>query len=150
MIYIIKFIITGNPVSSKNSRPIFVNKATGSRFVGKSDKLKGYINNGLEELKKYIHFYNHPELTTGVLTDDNKLIPIPILDLCEISFHFYVKDNRNYDLVNLMQCPLDLLTQANIITDDNYKIVYSLDGSRIFIDKDNPRTEIIINMEDKQ
>ena len=62
----------------------------------------------------------------------------------EIKFTFYVKDNRKRDLINLCQAPLDLLQKAEIISDDS--IVKSLDGSRIYIDKVNPRTEIEIKI----
>ena len=128
MIY---FTISGNPVSSKNSRPIFINKATGSRFIGKSKALTGYIEKGLYELKRQkldlSYAYNFPRE----------------MDI-EIKFTFYVKDNRKRDLVNLCQAPLDLLQKAEIISDDS--IVKSLDGSRINIDKNNPRTEIQINI----
>ena len=119
--------ITGNPMSSKNHRPIFINKATGNRFVGKSKALKDYMDNGLKELKAQTKSE-------------------PISSPIEISFQFYVKDKRKYDLVNMIQAPLDLLKQAGIIADDNYFIVESLDGSRIHIDKNEPRTEIEIKI----
>lgn len=134
--------ITGNPRSSKNSRPIFINKTTGNRFVGKSKALKDYMDNGLAELflqAAKIRSYYYKNLG-GFQTI------LPIVKPCEITFQFYVKDKRKYDLVNLMQCPLDLLKQAGIIADDNYFIVESLDGSRINIDKNNPRTEINIKI----
>lgn len=127
----INFTISGNPVSSKNSRPIFFNKKTNQRFIGKSKLLKDYIENGLYELKRQkidlSHAYNFPRE----------------MDI-QITFKFYVKDNRRRDLVNLCQAPLDLLQQANIISDDS--IVKSLDGSRIYIDKLNPRTIIEIKI----
>jgi len=128
MIY---FTLSGNPVSSKNSRPIFINKATGSRFIGKSKALTDYIEKGLYELKMQkldlSYAYNFPRE----------------MDI-EIKFTFYVKDNRKRDLINLCQAPLDLLQKAEIISDDS--IVKSLDGSRIYIDKINPRTEIEIKI----
>ncbi len=38
----------------------------------------------------------------------------------------------------------DILTHYGVIADDNYSIVQSHDGSRVFVDKENPRTEVII------
>lgn len=57
---------------------------------------------------------------------------------------YYRADNRRTDLVNLQNATLDILVDANVLADDNYKIVTSTDGSRVYVDKDNPRTEIYI------
>lgn len=57
---------------------------------------------------------------------------------------YYRADNRRTDLVNLQNATLDILVDANVLADDNYKIVASCDGSRVYVDKDNPRTEIYI------
>lgn len=57
---------------------------------------------------------------------------------------YYRADNRRTDLVNLQNATLDILVDANVLADDNYKIVCSTDGSRVYVDKDNPRTEIYI------
>lgn len=75
-------------------------------------------------------------------------VHLPIDQLCEVSFIFYCIDGRKRDLVNLCQCPCDLLQKAGIILNDY--LIISLDGSRIMgIDKDNPRTEIILKILDK-
>lgn len=49
------------------------------------------------------------------------------------------------DLANLHEALLDILVTYGIIADDNYTIVHSMDGSRVMIDKVNPRTEITIS-----
>ena len=140
----INFTISGNPVSSKNSRPIYINKSTGSRFIGKSQALRDYTDLGLYELdrqKKWdvrnLCFRKSDPNWEGAR---DYPITIPI----EIKFTFYCRDNRKRDLVNLCQAPLDLLQKAGIISDDS--IVKSLDGSRIYIDKSRPRTEIEIKI----
>jgi Holliday junction resolvase RusA-like endonuclease len=51
---------------------------------------------------------------------------------------------RRTDLTNLLEAVDDLLVHAGIIADDHYGIVEAHDGSRCFVDKDNPRTEITI------
>jgi Holliday junction resolvase RusA-like endonuclease len=127
----IHFTISGNPVSSKNSRPIFINKATGSRFIGKSKTLKDYIESGLYELKKQ-------------RLDKSYAYIFPREMELQVTFLFYVKDKRARDLCNLIQAPQDLLKVAGIVTDDCQ--IKSLDGSRIYYDKLNPRTEIDINI----
>ena len=55
-----------------------------------------------------------------------------------------MQTRRKCDIVNLLQAVCDILVKYNIILDDNYTIVSSHDGSRVYYDKDNPRTEISI------
>ena len=57
---------------------------------------------------------------------------------------FYMQTRRKCDIVNLLQAVCDILVKYNIILDDHYTIVSSHDGSRVYYDKDNPRTEISI------
>lgn len=131
-----KFTITGNPVSSKNSRPVFVNSATGKRFVGKSTRLTEHTESALWELKGQI----------GKIKKDHRKLnsdnPFPLSGDLTVCFRFYVPDKRKRDLVNLIQLPQDLLQEAGIIEDDSQ--IKSLDGSTILLDRKNPRTEIYI------
>lgn len=57
---------------------------------------------------------------------------------------FYMPTKRLCDLTNLLEAVDDVLVKAGLLADDNYKIVAGHDGSRVFYDKDNPRTEIVI------
>lgn len=64
---------------------------------------------------------------------------------------YYRKTKRRVDITNLESALLDVLVKANVLVDDcaiNTKgkepIVVSTDGSRVYIDKDNPRTEVVI------
>jgi Holliday junction resolvase RusA-like endonuclease len=52
--------------------------------------------------------------------------------------------HRRVDLVNLQEATLDVLVKYGAIIDDNSLIVASMDGSRVYYDKENPRTEIYI------
>ncbi len=122
-----KFTITGKPISSKNKRPIFINKATGKRFLGKSKRLREYSESALWELK------------AQKAKDRGKY---PLTEDLQASFTFYVPDKRKRDLVNLIQLPCDLLEKVGIIKDDSQ--IKALDGSKILLDRENPRTEIEI------
>lgn len=55
---------------------------------------------------------------------------------------FYMKTHRRVDLVNLLEAIDDILVKAGALKDDNCEIVAGHDGSRVYYDKDNPRTEI--------
>lgn len=57
---------------------------------------------------------------------------------------FYMQTRRRCDIVNLLQATQDILVKYGVLADDNFNIVYSLDGTRVDFDKVNPRTEITI------
>ena len=57
---------------------------------------------------------------------------------------YYMPTKRKVDLNNLLEATTDMLEHYKVIEDDNSNIVVSHDGSRVFYDKDSPRTEIYI------
>ena len=57
---------------------------------------------------------------------------------------FYNGTKRRRDLVNDEESCLDVLVHYGILEDDNYTIVWSMDGSRELYSKEKPRTEIEI------
>ena len=118
----IKFTIPVNPRSKKNSQQIIFNKKTGKRMIMQN-------KNYLEFEKKCETFL--PEIDT---------ISFPINLQCD----FYVCDARKRDIANYIEAIQDILVKYNIIEDDNYKIISSLDNCSMQIDRQNPRVEITI------
>lgn len=59
------------------------------------------------------------------------------------AFYFRKKHHR-VDLTNLESALMDTLVKAGTLKDDSCNIVWSTDGSRVFFDADNPRTEVMI------
>lgn len=57
---------------------------------------------------------------------------------------FYLPTRRLTDISNLISAAHDCLVAAGTLVDDNYNIIHSVDGSRVYYDKLNPRTEIEI------
>ena len=57
---------------------------------------------------------------------------------------YYMQTRRRVDLVNLLEATNDILVKAGVLDDDNSKIVFSHDGSKVMWDKANPRVEIEI------
>jgi len=57
---------------------------------------------------------------------------------------YYMGTKRRVDLGNLQQATCDMLVKYKVLADDNCKIVASMDGSRVYYDKESPRTEITI------
>jgi Holliday junction resolvase RusA-like endonuclease len=73
-----------------------------------------------------------------VVKDRPEGIDFPVIMKC----HFYVKDNIRRDMSALYEGIQDVLVEAKVLKDDNFKIIAGHDGSRVFIDKENPRIEL--------
>ena len=67
-------------------------------------------------------------------------IDIPVNVQCV----YYMPTRRRVDLVNLLEATCDILVAAEVLEDDNCRIVAAHDGSRVDYDKHNPRVEIKI------
>lgn len=76
-----------------------------------------------------------------------EVIPFSAID-CPVNVKclYYMPTRRRVDLVNLEECTCDILVKFGILADDNSNIVVSMDGSRVLYDKENPRTEIEIEI----
>lgn len=57
---------------------------------------------------------------------------------------FYMRTKRKVDLSNLISAISDILVRAGVLADDNSEIIVGYDGSRVYYDKENPRTEVEI------
>lgn len=119
---IYKFIIPLAPVTKKNSSNIFLNKNTGKRFIMPSDRYRQYEHDFI------------------LLCPNIPIIDYPI----NLKALYYMPSKRKVDLINLHEALHDCLVKKNVLLDDNCNIIISTDGSRVFYDKINPRTEIYI------
>lgn len=120
-------VIPIEPRSKKNSQQICINPRTKRPFVKQNDK--------------YIKF----EKDCGFFLKHKP--PAPIDYPVNVKCIFYRSTRIRCDLVNLEEAILDVLTRYEIIADDNFNIVATMDGSTVLIDKDNPRIEITITKE---
>lgn len=57
---------------------------------------------------------------------------------------YYMPNRRRVDLVNLLEATDDILVRAGVLDDDRSTIVAAHDGSRVLLDRKNPRVEIEI------
>lgn len=119
----IRFTIKLPPISKKNSQQILINRATGRPFVMPSKQYKEYEKDALWFIPK---------------------VEAPIICPVNIKCLFYMPTRRRVDLTNLLEAVDDIMVKAGLLADDCYTIVESHDGSRVFVDKENPRTEIEI------
>lgn len=118
----IKITIPLPPVTKKNSQRILCNKYTGKMFIAPSEQYEQYERKALWLIPK------------------RETIDKPVNVKCL----FYMPTKRKCDLTNLLEAVDDILVKARVLADDNYTVIQSHDGSRIFYDKKNPRTEIYI------
>ena len=120
-------VIPIEPRSKKNSQQICINSRTKRPFVKQNDK--------------YVQF----EKDCGFFLKHKP--PAPIDYPVNVKCIFYRSTRIRCDLVNLEEAILDVLTRYEIIADDNFNIVATMDGSTVLIDKNNPRIEITITKE---
>ena len=120
-------VIPIEPRSKKNSQQICINSRTKRPFVKQNEK--------------YVQF----EKDCGFFLKHKP--PAPIDYPVNVKCIFYRSTRIRCDLVNLQEAILDVLTRYEIIADDNFNIVATMDGSTVLIDKDNPRIEITITKE---
>ena len=73
-----------------------------------------------------------------------KKLPEPIKGPVNVKCTFYRDSRRRCDLTNLLEAIDDILVKYGILADDNFEVLAGHDGSRVLVDKDNPRTEIEI------
>lgn len=58
---------------------------------------------------------------------------------------FYKDKDYKADLTGYLQAIQDALVKAKFIADDNAKIIVSVDGSRVLLDRENPRVIVDID-----
>ena len=68
----------------------------------------------------------------------------PINEPINLRCIFYKDAKRKSDLVGYEHAICDALVKAGLIADDNHEIVTSMDGSRVYYDKNYPRIEVEI------
>jgi Holliday junction resolvase RusA-like endonuclease len=119
-----EIIFYGRPATKKNSQQIIYNQATKRRFVMPSKTYQVYEKDCLSQL----YGYKGPRFEGRVT----------------VKAVYYLPNLAHWpDLTGLMQATADILEKAKIISND--KNIVSWDGTHIAgVDKDKPRTEIIV------
>ena len=132
----VAFTIYGNPKSKKNSQKIIYRyTAAGMKKIPcivQSDAYQAYAKDVTAQLK------------------EKGIWGIGINEPVNVRCRFFREDRRRCDLTNLLAAIDDILVDAGVIQDDNYNIIMGHDGSRVFYDKENPRTEIMITREGEE
>lgn len=115
--------------SSKNSKRILFNKATGRSFVAKSKQSE-------QNEKDLISFLSLMRgQFAGMINGKEKPY--------RLHFKIYRQTKRRFDYVNIVQGLLDAMTKSGLIEDDNADILIPV-FEPYEVDKNNPRTLIWI------
>ena len=117
----IKLTLYGDPITKKNSQSIIT--VGGRQRIIPSSQYRAYEEACLWQIR-----------------GRHQLIDKPVNVACV----YYLKTNRQCDLVNLIEGTLDILVDARVLKDDNRKIVAKHDGCAVYVDRKNPRVEITI------
>lgn len=127
----IQYIIKGDPRTKKNHAMI---AASGRKCPVCRKPEKQWIRQGAahDDYAEMALWQLHPKPKTP--------ITIPVNVKCV----FYMKTRRKVDKINLEATIHDLLVEAGILADDNRDIIAGTDGSRVYLDPQNPRVEITI------
>lgn len=124
-------ILVGRFYAKKNSSNSIWNHYTKKLIRTTSANYKGWEKDAMMQLG-----YNRGHLKRCL----EKPIDFPVILKC----HFYNYDKRKRDISNYYEGLQDLLVDAGILADDNYAIIKGHDGSRMFVDTENPRIEFWI------
>lgn len=118
----LEFTIPLNPVTKKNSSRIIV--CGKRRMILPSEKFIQY--------QKDVAWF-----LRGKIAPEGKL---------NIKALYYRSTLHTVDLSNLNSALHDVLVYYKIIKDDSYKFIGGADGSRVYFDAKNPRTEVTITI----
>ena len=119
---IAEITLPGRPITKKNSQRIVTNRKTGRPMVIQSEQYVRYETECLWRLKQY----RGPKFKCDV----------------EVRALFHMPSKQRPDLCNLMQSIADILEKAGIIEND--RNIASWDGTRLMVDRDEPRVDIEI------
>jgi len=128
------FIIDGQPMSKKRNWTIIrgTRKRPWTPRIVLTAKYKTWEKSTVDHL--WLQKMQYQASMTGPWK--------PINQYVEVTFEFYMKDKKRYDLSNLIQGAEDALVKAGILKDDS--MIESYDGSRKFLGCPVPRILIRI------
>ena len=120
----VRIVIPLPPYTKKNSgQVLYKRRPDGSRvpFISPSPQYKAYERDSMWFLR-----------------------PIGLTGPVNVEAKFYMETRRRVDLTNLNEALHDILVKGGVLVDDDVSVVVSTDGSRVYYDKENPRTEVTI------
>ena len=118
----LKIVYPGKPITKKNHQRILKNRRTGQSFISQSNAYLAYE----QQCLKYTPRHARRKIDTP----------------CRVTCVYYMPDKRRVDMTNLLAATHDILVKAGVLADDNSRIIRSVDGSRVELDRARPRVEV--------
>ena len=118
----LKIVYPGKPITKKNHQRILRNRRTGQSFISQSNAYLAYE----QQCLKYTPRQARRKIDTP----------------CRVTCVYYMPDKRRVDMTNLLAATHDILVKAGVLADDNSRIIRSVDGSRVELDRARPRVEV--------
>jgi len=118
----LKIVYPGKPITKKNHQRILKNRRTGQSFISQSNAYLAYEQQCLKFTPRQAR----------------RKIDTP----CKVTCVYYMPDKRRVDITNLLAATHDILVKAGVLADDNSRIIRSVDGSRVELDRARPRVEV--------
>lgn len=119
----LNFTIPIQPVSKKNSQQIMINQKTGKPFVMPSKRFKEYESAAMWFIPR------------------NQMIDYPVNVKCL----FFMGSRRKCDLTNMLEAIDDIMVKAGLLSDDDFTVIQSHDGSRVLMTKKNREPKYLLN-----
>lgn len=116
----------GAVLSKKNSKRIIHNPRTGKPMMVSNKAAKNNENDMISQFRAQ---------TLG---------RAETIEKCEVKILIYEPNRQRRDLDNQATSILDALVGAEVIKDDSFKCVASIETQFAGVDKENPRAEIMI------
>ena len=129
----IKITIPGNPITKKNSQRI-VHIGQKCPVCKRGNRVVPLPSQAYETYEGVAGWYIRGDLR-------NLKINRPVNVKCI----YWMEKDIAVDLANLLEATNDMLVKHGVLADDNRKIVATHDGSRVFVDPENPRVDITIS-----
>ncbi len=119
-------ILTGRPITKKNSQQFHTNKQSGRRWIAQSDAYQTYETACLWQIRAA-----HVDAVPGKVT---------------MTARYWMPNLASWpDLFGLIQATADIMEKSGVIAND--RDIVRVDGSEIVgIDKEHPRVEIVLRV----
>lgn len=122
------FFLPVCPKTKKNSQQILNNSRTGKPFISQSA--------GYKQFSK--------DCSLLIPKEHRLMLDVP----CNVKTVFFMPDRRRVDLSNLIAAIHDVLVDCHVLADDNCKVVASVDGSCVKVEKGKVGIDVEIEVID--
>lgn len=145
----VEITVTGHPYVKKSNQRVVYRPSIGRQVKVDTPSYKAWHQSALQQLSKLGYNPQFARENKARKAAGMPLKPALIDERVNLQCRFFVKSNGRTDLSALYEGIQDVLVEVGILSDDNWHIVASHDGSGVEKDAENPRIEITIKPKDQ-